>query len=80
MKKYIPVLKRTKLFAGVGDEEITSMLSCLGASLRKYKTSLQRAVCTFREMTTGGTAAYSVISESEKYSERHMWHRKAARS
>ena len=37
MKKYIPVLKRTKLFAGVGDEEITSMLSCLGASLRKYK-------------------------------------------
>ena len=37
MKKYVPVLKRTKLFAGVGDEEITSMLSCLGASLRKYK-------------------------------------------
>ena len=37
MKKYVPVLKRTKLFAGVGDEEITSMLSCLGASLRRYK-------------------------------------------
>lgn len=37
MKQYIPVLKRTKLFAGVGDEEITSMLSCLAASLRKYK-------------------------------------------
>ena len=37
MKKYIPVLKRTKLFAGVGDEEITSMLSCLAASLRRYK-------------------------------------------
>lgn len=37
MKKYIPVLKRTKLFAGVGDDEITSMLSCLGARLKTYK-------------------------------------------
>ena len=37
MKKYIPVLKRTKLFAGVGDEDISSMLSCLGAKLRTYK-------------------------------------------
>ena len=37
MKEYIPVLKRTKLFAGVGEEDITSMLSCLGARLRTYK-------------------------------------------
>ncbi len=37
MKKFIPVLKRTKMFAGVGDEDITSMLSCLSAKLRKYK-------------------------------------------
>ncbi|MCR5082668.1 MAG: Crp/Fnr family transcriptional regulator [Parasporobacterium sp.] len=37
MKKYIPILKRTKLFAGVGEEEIESMLSCLGARLNKYK-------------------------------------------
>ena len=37
MKKYIPVLKRTRLFAGVGDDEITSMLSCLGARLKTYK-------------------------------------------
>ena len=37
MKKYIPVLKQTQLFAGVGDEEIQSMLSCLGARLRSYK-------------------------------------------
>ncbi len=37
MEKYIPVLKRTLLFAGVGDEEITSMLSCLGARLHTYK-------------------------------------------
>ena len=37
MKEYILVLKRTKLFAGVGEEDITSMLSCLGARLRTYK-------------------------------------------
>ena len=37
MKKFIPVLKRTKMFAGVGDGDITSMLSCLSAKLRKYK-------------------------------------------
>ncbi len=37
MKKYIPVLKRTQIFAGVGEEEINSMLSCLGARLSSYK-------------------------------------------
>ncbi len=37
MKKYVPILKRTLLFAGVGEEEISSMLSCLGARLRSYK-------------------------------------------
>jgi len=37
MDKFIPVLKRTKLFAGVGDEDIVSMLSCLGARLCTYK-------------------------------------------
>lgn len=37
MEKYIHVLKRTKLFAGVGEEDITAMLSCLGARLCAYK-------------------------------------------
>lgn len=37
MQKYIPILKRTKIFAGVGDDEIVSMLSCLGARLKTYK-------------------------------------------
>lgn len=37
MKKYVSVLKRTKLFAGVGDDEIAAMLSCLGARLCTYK-------------------------------------------
>lgn len=33
MKKFIPVLKSTQMFSGVGEEEIESMLSCLGARL-----------------------------------------------
>lgn len=37
MKDFIPLLKRTKLFAGVGDEDISSMITCLGASLRTYR-------------------------------------------
>ena len=37
MKKYIHILKRTQMFAGVKDEEIISMLSCLGARLRSYE-------------------------------------------
>ncbi len=37
MKDFVPVLKKTKLFSGVGDEEISIMLSCLGASLFTYK-------------------------------------------
>ncbi len=37
MKKYIPVLKRTRLFSGVGEKEIEAMLSCLQARLCTYK-------------------------------------------
>lgn len=37
MKKYIPVLKRTKLFSGVGEEDIASLLSCLVARKKEYK-------------------------------------------
>lgn len=38
MKKYIPILKRTRMFAGVGEEETEAMLSCLGARVRSYKS------------------------------------------
>ncbi len=31
MNDYIPILKQTQLFAGVGEEEIAAMLTCLGA-------------------------------------------------
>ncbi len=37
MKKYIGVLKGTKLFSGVGEEEISSLLSCLGARFESFK-------------------------------------------
>ena len=36
MKKFVPVLKRTKLFAGMGDQDILSMLDCLHAAVRRY--------------------------------------------
>lgn len=37
MKDYLTILCRTQLFAGVTEEEITSMLSCLGARVRSYQ-------------------------------------------
>jgi CRP-like cAMP-binding protein len=37
MKEFIPVLKRAKLFSGVGDDDISTMLTCLGARLLTYK-------------------------------------------
>lgn len=37
MKKYIPILKKTRLFGGIGEDEIASMLGCLDAKLRTYK-------------------------------------------
>lgn len=36
MEKYVPVLKRAKLFSGMGDDEILSMLDCLNATIRQY--------------------------------------------
>ncbi len=37
MKKYIPILEKTRLFYGVNADEIGSMLSCLGARICTYK-------------------------------------------
>ncbi len=37
MKEYITILKKTQLFAGVSSDEISSMLSCLGAKLAVYE-------------------------------------------
>ena len=37
MKKYITTLKKSKLFAGLGEDEISAMLSCLSARLQTYK-------------------------------------------
>lgn len=37
MKKYIPVLKDTQLFAGIGEEDIMAMLDCLQAKVSTYE-------------------------------------------
>ena len=37
MKKYLPILKNTKLFAGVIEKEVELMFSCLNARLCSYK-------------------------------------------
>lgn len=37
MNEFINILKRTTLFAGVGENEITAMLSCLQAKKQHYK-------------------------------------------
>ena len=37
MKKYISILQRSQLFAGVGEGNIEAMLDCLSANLRDYK-------------------------------------------
>ena len=36
MKKYAALLRRTKLFSGVGENDILSMLHCLNVQVRKY--------------------------------------------
>lgn len=37
MEQFIPILKNTLLFSGVGEDEISAMLNCLQARLRSYK-------------------------------------------
>ena len=36
MKKFVSLLKRTKMFSGVGDDDILSMLNCLNVTIRQY--------------------------------------------
>ncbi len=36
MKEWLPFLRKARLFAGVGDEALLTMLSCLKASLQRY--------------------------------------------
>lgn len=37
MEKYVPVLQKSRLFAKVGGDEITTILDCLQAKSRIYK-------------------------------------------
>ena len=37
MKKYIKILKKSRIFAGVSEDEIEAMLSCLNARVLSFK-------------------------------------------
>ncbi len=37
MEKYISALKRTKLFSGIGEDDILSLINCLQAEVKTYK-------------------------------------------
>lgn len=37
MTNYISILRKSQLFSGVGEDEISSMLTCLDAALHEYK-------------------------------------------
>ena len=45
MKKYVPILMKTQMFAGVGDDEVSAMLSCLDARLYNYKKGEYAVFC-----------------------------------
>ena len=45
MNQYLPILKHAPLFRGLAEEEIASMLGCLGATLRTY----QKGELVFRQ-------------------------------
>ena len=36
MKEFFPVLHAAPLFSGISDEELTAMLSCLGARIETF--------------------------------------------
>lgn len=37
MQDYLPVLRRSQLFSGIGEAEISTLLDCLGAQYRSYQ-------------------------------------------
>ena len=45
MKDFLPVIRSSQLFSGVSEEELTAMLSCLGARKESFPkdTFLMRA-------------------------------------
>ena len=79
MKEFVHVLKRTKLFSGVGEDDITAMLSCLGARLHTFKKG-EYVLRQGEHLDDILVLAEGKLHISEKYSARHMWHRKAGHS
>lgn len=50
MQEYLPVLKKTRLFAGITETEIRSMLSCLGARTKKFEKG-EYVLCQGQEVS-----------------------------
>ena len=50
MKEFFPVLRSSQLFSGVSEEELTAMLTCLGAEKRSFpkEAFLLPASCPIR--------------------------------
>ena len=59
MKKYIPILKKTKLFSGISEEEILSMMTCLSARVCEYK----KGECVFHRGEPMDSIAVTVEGE-----------------
>lgn len=53
MEKYLSVLKRSRLFAGITESEITAMLQCLSAAVRIY----DKGDCVLRRGETVSSVA-----------------------
>ena len=85
MTEFVPVLKRTKLFSGVGDDDISTMLSCLEARLLTYKKGehvLRQGehlsdILVLAEGSLHIQRDDSGTSVSERSSAKLMWHRRA---
>ncbi len=60
MKKYIEILKKCRLFDGISDEELSSVLSCLGAKVvsfdKKYTILAEGSPATYFGIMLSGTA------------------------
>ena len=79
MKEFVPVLKFPASEQDFTHSKRENMYFGK-ASILMTSLSLRRENFTFREMIIGATVAFLDISRSEKYSARHMWHRKAGHS
>ena len=59
MKEFFPVLRSSQLFSGVSEEELTAMLTCLGAEKRSFP---KEAFLLRSGDTAGARASYNELA------------------